>query len=161
MKAYEYRPGYCTCSSIYNHWEADAQPLLTDGRQLSLRQISHICEVYPLPLGCAGLVCTGGGDGHIKGWDSRMGNIGRSLTPAFDVDAKALGAGCWITAMTSLEAPFGQHPRLLTGGCANNLQKEFPQVLEPLFTNELKCVSMDNKAGVVSCPLSIINGRGP
>jgi hypothetical protein len=39
--------------------------------------------------------------------------------------------------------------------------KQFPQVLETLISNELKCVSMDNKAGIVSCPLFIINGSVP
>jgi hypothetical protein len=70
---------------------------------------SRICEDNPLPAGCAGLVCTGGSDGHIKGWDSR------SLTPAFDVDAGGLGSRRWIRTMISLKSQLGQ-PQILTGG---------------------------------------------
>jgi hypothetical protein len=37
-------------------------------------------------VGCAGLVCTGGYDGIIKGWDPRQGGNGASLAPVFTMD---------------------------------------------------------------------------
>jgi hypothetical protein len=70
----------------------------------------------------AGLVCTAGFDGHIKGWDARQGGLGNPLIPVFDVNARETAPMQFIGAMVSLES-LGQPDAMLSGEPATHLMR--------------------------------------
>ncbi len=76
-------------------------------------------------LACAGLVCTGGLDFIINGWDLRQGKMGSLLSPAFAVEGYYTnGFHDSAYAMTSVGSPKGSGPpQLLTGASKQDLSK--------------------------------------
>jgi hypothetical protein len=67
--------------------------------------------MFDIHMARAGLVCTGGKDGCIKGWDARQAGSGPASVPVFSI--KRLGSQ---GAMLSVGSTGGQGPaQLLTG----------------------------------------------
>jgi hypothetical protein len=104
---------FCPPGPALSHQCKEMRDNRTSG-SFQLQPCSYRLLLLIRRLACAGLVCTGGHDRCVTGWDPRQGGAGAPLAPILNFDCRGTTGEC-EEVLVMIPAGSSGSPQLITG----------------------------------------------